>query len=376
MSRLFKANLILLATTLALGGCGPSSSTEDMGTPHTDSGGGPVDMGHLVRCSADDDPDSDTISSMVEGTGDPDGDGTPNDHDVDSDGDALAVGYLRGEMRVLDSWGWRVTNPGAPFAFIPAMFALRAQWKKAGNGAEKVLKLGLNSLYGKMAQQVGGSEIAAPRYHCMEAAGWITSTTRARLFRAGVQAGPHAIMLATDAVYSTAPLNLENGGLGTWEPESHATGTFVQSGVYWVGDGEEEKHHYRGFDADSLERDRVRQGWADGVSVLAARSSRFVTMGQAVGSVSQWKRWRQWVTDPRRLRLTPATGQKREWFGRGKPGRELLTTYARQPERVESLRGDGVSAPVFVPWRALVGIDSRDALDATRIESELDDAEE
>ena len=80
---------VLASCVLALAGCGGSSSTEDMGMTHTDSGMTPVDMGRIVRCSADDDPDSDSISSMVEGTGDPDGDGTPNDHDTDSDGDTI-----------------------------------------------------------------------------------------------------------------------------------------------------------------------------------------------------------------------------------------------------------------------------------------------
>lgn len=75
---------VLVCTALC--GCGDDDGTtpDDAGSPDT-GGGGPV-----VRCSSDDDPDGDYISSMDEGSADPDGDGTGNDRDDDSDGDGFS----------------------------------------------------------------------------------------------------------------------------------------------------------------------------------------------------------------------------------------------------------------------------------------------
>ncbi|MCS6856745.1 MAG: hypothetical protein NZM37_03445 [Sandaracinaceae bacterium] len=49
--------------------------------------GGPLP---IIRCSPEDDPDNDTISSVDEGEGDVDGDGRPNFNDNDADGDGIS----------------------------------------------------------------------------------------------------------------------------------------------------------------------------------------------------------------------------------------------------------------------------------------------
>ncbi len=91
------------------------------------------------------------------------------------------------------------------------------------------LKLGLNSLYGKMAQRSG----RAP-YHDVVSAGLITAITRARLIEA-IGQDPHSVvMLATDAVFSTRPLALDIGEkLGQWEEKVWPDLFIAQPGVYW-----------------------------------------------------------------------------------------------------------------------------------------------
>jgi hypothetical protein len=91
------------------------------------------------------------------------------------------------------------------------------------------LKLGLNSLYGKMAQRSGRGP-----YHDPVAAGLITAMTRAQLIDA-VGLDPEAVvMLATDAVFSTRPLPLDVGdNLGQWEPKVWTDLFIAQPGVYW-----------------------------------------------------------------------------------------------------------------------------------------------
>lgn len=273
----------------------------------------------------------------------------------------LMAGHVAGSLEIRDGWAWDASpgQPG-PFAFIPDMYALRAQWKAQKEGAEKILKLGLNSLYGKMAQQLGGSARRAPRYHSMELAGYVTSWVRARLTRAAWDAGPGAIMLATDALYTTVPLPLRvQNELGGWEPGVHQSGTFVQSGVYWVGEGDGELHHYRGFDPGSLKRAQVLRGWRRGFGFVSGQSERLVTMGRASQTDKAFPLWGQWVKGPRRLGLYPDVGQKRGLpSGVWRPNLEagLVATMATQPTLSESRDGRGFSSPVVVPWRPLPGV--------------------
>jgi hypothetical protein len=91
------------------------------------------------------------------------------------------------------------------------------------------LKLGLNSLYGKMAQRSGRGP-----YHDAVSAGLITAITRARLVEALSQDSEAVVMLATDAVFSTRPLALDVGAdLGQWECHEWSDLFIAQPGVYW-----------------------------------------------------------------------------------------------------------------------------------------------
>jgi DNA polymerase type B, organellar and viral len=94
------------------------------------------------------------------------------------------------------------------------------------------IKLGIASLYGKMAQHIG-----APTFANMIYAGLITARVRARLNHA-IALDPKAIvMLATDAVFSTRPLALDFGpGLGQWSQKIHPRLFIVQPGLYWGAD--------------------------------------------------------------------------------------------------------------------------------------------
>jgi hypothetical protein len=91
------------------------------------------------------------------------------------------------------------------------------------------LKLGLNSLYGKMAQRSGRGP-----YHDVVSAGLITAITRARLIEALGQDPHFVVMLATDALFSTKPLSLDKGeGLGEWEEKVWPDLFIAKPGVYW-----------------------------------------------------------------------------------------------------------------------------------------------
>ena len=214
-------------------------------------------------------------------------------------------------------WGYVLEDTGErPFSFVHELYAKRQEWKTKGLGAQLVLKLGINSLYGKLAQQVGGySEKdkvgVRPPYHQLEWAGYITSLTRARLFEAAMQK-PHAVVfLATDGICTTEPLSLEVGSaLGQWSCTEHDGVVTVQSGVYFYLDTPIISY-YRGFDKGALDPFTIQEAWSRDHTVLASTTTRFHTMGSALQSEEQWKLWRTWDQQKQRtLALTPL-GTKR-----------------------------------------------------------------
>jgi len=242
----------------------------------------------------------------------------------------------------------------------------RARAKARGDGAEHALKLGLNSLYGKLAQRVGArvvdNVIIPPPFFDLAGAGWITSTVRAQLYRAAMQSPDAIIMLATDGIYSRAPLDLPDTGekkLGEWTAEVHTGATIVQSGVYILDDADgTERVYSRGFDMDSIDRAKIHHGWSVGSVRVQAAHERFIGLGAALASAARWKLWRTWHKEARDLALHPWGTKRTPTFGAsGKPrnaARALLPTVPTNTERfwADFIGGRGrMTTPAPVPWR-------------------------
>ena len=134
---------------------------------------------------------------------------------------------LHADIVVRDLWIARRRCDCRSFDWVSDLYDQRRRLGRETRGYP--LKLGLNSLYGKMAQRVG----RAP-YHDVVAAGLITAITRARLIEAISRNPQSVVMLATDAVFSTQPLALDIGeGLGQWEEKILPDLFIAQPGVYW-----------------------------------------------------------------------------------------------------------------------------------------------
>jgi hypothetical protein len=125
---------------------------------------------------------------------------------------------------VSECWQWEQDcDCDPPFERrITELFNKRVEWGKENKGI--VLKLALNSLYGKSAQRAGKA-----RFRCMVRAGLITAITRAKLLGAVMRATDpwNVLELATDSVLSTEPLPLESPGLGGWERKPWPGGAFL-----------------------------------------------------------------------------------------------------------------------------------------------------
>jgi hypothetical protein len=211
-----------------------------------------------------------------------------------------------------------------PYAFIPELYDERARLRREepGNVAEQNIKLSLNSLSGKAAQSIGGSETAPPRTACPWYAAATTAGTRRRVMEVALQ-NPHAIVqFSTDGVVSQEPLHLDTGeGLGQWEAKRVAPGTpsvFLQSGLYTYRTEDEElptiktrgmKRNYETQEEWLLQR--VPAAWRAPSDpnepktwpTLDIEQTEFVTAGAAVAGRKRFETIGRWAKRPRTINV-------------------------------------------------------------------------
>jgi hypothetical protein len=299
---------------------------------------------------------------------------------------ALELGQLKGTIDVVEAWRWESKSDVQPFGWISRVFQERARLKAAHDPAEKVLKLALNSVYGKLAQRHTqkrrGSDPERPKWHCLPWAAWVTGMVRARLYDAALLAGDALIMIATDAIFTTRPIYgaIVGTGLGDWELTEARGATIVQSGVYWLDVDDEEKRYTRGFEPDAITRDQVLDGWRRSLPKLPVTDRRFVGLRQAAnGSWAKRCSWQDDTSGARDLQLAPHFGKRwlgpdsSGYFGRRKgrirPDEQLIATYAQQPIFCD--KGE-LSAPLDYPW---LSTESGEPRQSQAIYNDQDDAE-
>ena len=268
------------------------------------------------------------------------------------------------EFTVIEWWHFQTQSDVSPFTWIEDYFERRKQLvneaKRTGvpNGEEKTLKLGYNGCYGKTAQQVGArlvdGEIQPPPYFQLEWAGYVTAGCRAQIMAAAMQNPDAIISIATDGIFSTAPLSLSfsaNKELGAWEAATHDGMTIVMPGVYWLHDGEQTKHYSRGFAKVHMQDIKpILSAWARGDAALTVPITRLITLGSACMSDSFYEMRGMFVTFSKELRINgdnskryPLTSLRSR-----KPHRGLVDTIPRdlwEPEGEEQ-----ISAPYRIDW--------------------------
>jgi len=151
----------------------------------------------------------------------------------------LAGRNLFAGVEFREAWIYHQACHCEPFRDIPNYYKERVRIGKEGPGI--VLKLGMNSCYGKLAQSIGRG-----KYNNWIWAGLITSGTRAQLLTMMSQAESLSaiLMCATDGIQSTERLKLlrprETGTwdtgkpLGGWEEKINTKGAFyARPGIYF-----------------------------------------------------------------------------------------------------------------------------------------------
>ncbi len=216
-----------------------------------------------------------------------------------------------GMVELLEAYQLESLTDCRPFSWIDDVYTQRAIWRAQGNPAEKVLKLGLNSLYGKMAQQVGGTPERLPPFFSIIAAGYITAYTRAKLVGASVTSIDNVIAFATDGIFTHERLWVPLGReLGQWEESSVDDMISVQPGFYaTLYDGS--WHVWsRGLEKPSQADDNRRfvesilSAWQNKAPVIPQMTRRFVTLGAALASRERFRTWRAWLPVERQIDIT------------------------------------------------------------------------
>jgi hypothetical protein len=243
------------------------------------------------------------------------------------------------------------SNDEKPFAFVKELFDLRSQIVAESERTgvpdirEKVIKLVLNSFYGKMAEAVGSRNdgkpppTANPHY-----AAAITAWTRAQLLNAALHDPESIVMFCTDGIISIKPLHGEgrlpvvsNKELGKWEfkesTDISEAGVFVMAGIYPFFEMKDGKPNAntktRGFKIETPHEyllNDVRKAWRQKQSVIEGPYTKYITLGAAVSSRENWRKAGCWCDGMREMAIDGA-GLKR-LAPRGKPERanKLLDT--------------------------------------------------
>jgi hypothetical protein len=207
---------------------------------------------------------------------------------------------------VSEGWVFRPDADTRPFAFVEGMYDQRRLLQEQGNSLERALKLILNSLYGKLAQTIGAKDDGPPRWHQLEYAGFITSYTRAKIYRA-IQLNPDAIIATeTDAVFSKEPLDLPmSGALGDWEETIFDEICYLQSGFYYALAEGRIVSKYRGMDKDRKTEQPLGLPYEDVLDhlhywtgngdipprPLVSNTTRFVGLGLGLRTKAVWRSW-------------------------------------------------------------------------------------
>ena len=212
---------------------------------------------------------------------------------------AMECGY---PIEVLDGIALDFKEDTKPFAWIADVYKHREKFKREGNYAEKALKLGMNSIYGKHAQGYGYGR--RPPFQNYFLAGYMTACTRARMLTRLCSAGL-PIATATDGQITSGDMPADdstaNVGIGTWEVSSYDKVATIQPGVYLAEIGNERFVKSRGFAARDVNYDDLLSEFTyDPTSCYHYVSRRFIGLKVALHR-KDFSTWRTWVEEKRSI---------------------------------------------------------------------------
>lgn len=251
-----------------------------------------------------------------------------------------------------------------PFKWVNQYFHNRLLLQRRNDPAEKAFKWALAAIYGAFARRVGWNKKrrSAPRTHELAWAGYITSYCRAMVYNAASYAASKGglVSIDTDGITSTVPIPeryLPNGlgeELGEWKEEQFTGLFYWQNGIYWMRDTDNEwsEAKSRGIPKGRISLDLAREALGQASfhrpyrpAKICMQRTRFIGYRQALRQ--QYKKWRQWETEPYEVIMG----------GNGKGChvpelcRKCRYDDARQLHTIHHMKGLGyISEPHKLPW--------------------------
>ena len=191
-----------------------------------------------------------------------------------------------------------------PFWFVDMVAQKRKAAKAQGKASQKVYKLGMNSLYGKLAQGAG-FQGRTPRFRSFVWAGMITSNTRAKLLQYSLGNESSVIAYATDGLFFDKDVGLPTGDeLGQLELNYVKDFYVLSNGIYFTGSDVEaaKKLRTRGHNPKELDINVLKEAWyQEGPEfIYRYQSKRFIGLGVAL-LLKDFSKWRKWITAERIL---------------------------------------------------------------------------
>lgn len=223
-----------------------------------------------------------------------------------------------GEFEIADVWSYRNDCDHVPHDWVEQRFAQRLAWSKEQRGI--VLKLGLNAVYGKYAQRVGGRDGA---YTCLAWAGLITSYTRTQLLRALVTPNAGSIIaFATDGILSLQNLGIgsKDKTLGGWESKDPMPqgAFFIANGLVIPYDGS--RVRTRGYESTVITRamPQLEAAWlSDGIDArLEVVKRQFVGAKEALKLEDQTL-YGEWIDAVTTQTLDPSPARRDTYLDEG-----------------------------------------------------------
>lgn len=260
--------------------------------------------------------------------------------------------YKNPHAEFLESWIFE-DDGSFPFDWIEDIYEQRLEMQRIGDPTQIALKLGPNSLYGRVAQRAGWEKLnGPPKWHQLEWAGAITSECRSMVYSVARKAGNALVSIDTDGVLSLQPFRaLPNGAgdkLGQWKVTEYSGVLYVQNGIYWLRDknGEWLPPKSRGIPRKRLAFDTVFPILKQNRDLVIPQHM-FIGFGLALRG--RRDDWRKWLDEERTIHFG-GSGKRIHTLRlcaacqRGLGYTEALHTLIPMPPK------QVVSTPHFIPW--------------------------
>lgn len=239
------------------------------------------------------------------------------------------------EVQIIEGYELTITVADKPFEFIQDAYCERVHLLREGDMAGQMLKLAMNSCYGKLVQSqaraVNGKP-AVPRWRQMWWGGEITAITRARLLDAVALSKQPPLLISTDGliVEDTIPLLATSvAELGGWEVTEIFDLEVLGPGIYAYSTEDGERHvKSRGFLARSVDFDDLSKVILSN-KPYSYDDHRFIGVGAALmrKDMGLWRKWE----DGKRVLSVPMD-RRNEIDGEFWPVRYFLASEPYRPK--------------------------------------------